>query len=110
MPPMRMALYWPRRRGGSPWSSLNRRMSRESRKSWRLRPKAQKTARKGQKLPTAARPQRLAAVRRQAEPGENPGRVTVADDAHGEGHQDGVEAEDRVEDPDLGPGELEAPL
>ena len=48
--------------------------------------------------------------RGQAYPGENPGRVTVADNPHGEGYQDGVQAQDRVKDPDLAPGEVEAPL
>ena len=48
--------------------------------------------------------------RRQADPGKNPGRVTVADHADGKGHQDGVQAEDRVEDPDLAAGEMETTL
>ena len=48
--------------------------------------------------------------RRQAHPGENPGRVTVADNPHGEGYQDGVQTEDGVEEPDLAPGEMETPL
>ncbi len=48
--------------------------------------------------------------RRQARPGENPGRVTVADHPNGERHQDGVQAQDGEEEPDLAPGEMETAL
>lgn len=42
-----------------------------------------------------------------ANPGKNASGITVANDPHGEGHQDGVQAEDGVEEPDLAPGKVE---
>ena len=62
------------------------------------------------KAPHRRQPPEAGRGRRQAHPGENPGRVTVADNPHGEGYQDGVQAKDGVEEPDLAPGEMETPL
>jgi hypothetical protein len=58
-----------------------------------------KDPQKGPETPHHRQPPEAQRHGRQADPGENPGRIAVADNAHGKGHQDGVEAEDGVEDP-----------
>ena len=71
---------------------------------------APKDRQKGPETIGAGHPPKADGGARQAQTGEDPGRITVADHPHGKGHQDGVQVEDGVEQADLAAGEVEPPL
>ena len=110
MPPMRQALNSPKRRGGIGRILFKQQDVQGLAKERQAQAEAPKDRQKGPEALRAGHPPEADRGARQAQTGEDPGRITVADHPHGKGHQDGVQVEDGVEEADLAAGELEPPL